>query len=96
MKALERRPVVQDDTEADYIRIPRPRSILRWLLQLVSARMERLRARDRGDTITSVVAALSDSGRDGAVISRQAGDEWSVTLGPAIAVSPPPRRSEHR
>ena len=71
---------MQPDT--DFFRIPRPRRILRWLLYLLHLRTERLKARDRGDTMASVAVVLSDSGRPGRVISRQRGDEWSVTLGP--------------
>jgi hypothetical protein len=74
---------VQDDTDADFIRIPRPRSIVRWLLYLLHLRTQRVTARDRGYTITSVTALLSESGRVGTVDSRQRDDRWSVTLGPA-------------
>jgi hypothetical protein len=52
------------------------------VLSLLRLRTERMKEQDRGDTITSVAALLSDSGRDGTVISRQHDDEWSVTLGP--------------
>lgn len=68
--------------DTDFFRIPRPRGILRWLLYLLHLRAERMKARDRGDTMTSVALVLSESGRPGTVISRQRGDEWSVTLGP--------------
>jgi hypothetical protein len=73
---------VQDATDSDFFLIPRPRGILRWLLRLLSLRAERMRMRDRGDTITSIAVVLGDSGRAGTVISRQRDDEWSVTFGP--------------
>jgi hypothetical protein len=86
-KGPERRPAVQDDIDADFFHIPRPRGILRALLHLLRSRAERLRAQDRGDTITSVAAVLSDSGRGGIVTSRQLDDEWSVVLGPTAAAT---------
>lgn len=73
---------MQGTTDSDFFRIPRPRGILRWLLGLLQLRSERMRERDRGDTIMSVATVLSHCGRDGTVISRQRHDEWSVTLGP--------------
>ena len=81
---------MQDDTDADFFQIPRPRGIVRALLYLLHLRAERLKQQDRSDTITSVAAVLIGASRDGVVVSRQHHDEWSITLGPAVAASTVP------
>jgi hypothetical protein len=74
--------------DSDVITIPRPRSMLRLLINLVSLRSRRLAARDRDATLVDAAQILSDSGRAAHVISRDpAGGEWSVTLGPAAPES---------
>lgn len=74
--------------DSDVITIPRPRSLLRLLVNLASLRTRRLAARDRDATLVDAAQILSDSGRAAHVISRDpAGGEWSVTLGPATPES---------
>ncbi|UKD50835.1 hypothetical protein L3Q65_00635 (plasmid) [Amycolatopsis sp. FU40] len=79
------------DPDADFVRIPRPRSVLRVLADLVALRFRRSVARERGATIVDAARVLSASGRAGQVCSRDdAGGEWSVTLGPSEACLEPP------
>ncbi|MGW5721883.1 hypothetical protein ACWEVP_37315 [Amycolatopsis sp. NPDC003865] len=74
-------PIEMIDSEIDVVRIPRPRSILRLLLGLVRLRSDRLKASDRGATITEVAQVLSESGYGGRVTSHSPdGDRWSVTV----------------
>ncbi|MEU4522948.1 hypothetical protein AB0F52_30090 [Amycolatopsis sp. NPDC024027] len=74
-------PIEMIDSEIDVVRIPRPRSILRLLLGLVRLRSDRLKAGDRGATITEVAQVLSESGYGGRVTSHSPdGDRWSVTV----------------
>jgi hypothetical protein len=74
---------VVDTDEDDFVRIPRPRSLIKWLLAVLHLQTKRGIARDRGDTITAVAATLSRCGRAGTVVSHQGDDRWQVHLGPA-------------
>lgn len=77
-----------DFPDSDVITIPRPRSLLRLLANLLGLRTRRLTARDRDTTLVNAAQILSDSGRAAHVVSRDpAGGEWSVTLGPAAPES---------
>lgn len=79
--------MVDPSDDADMIRIPRPRSLLRMLVDLLKMRSGRLQAGERGATITEVARVLSESGRSGHVVSD--GDRWSVTVdGPVAAPTP--------
>jgi len=79
--------MVDPSDDADMIRIPRPRSLLRMLVDLLKMRSGRLQAGERGATITEVARVLSESGRGGHVVSD--GERWSVTLdGPVAAPAP--------
>jgi hypothetical protein len=78
-------PIMVDPSDdADMIRIPRPRSLLRMLVDLLKIRSGRMQAGERGATITEVVRVLSESGRGGHVVSD--GDRWSVTLDGPVQV----------
>lgn len=70
-------------SEDDFVRIPRPRSLIRLLLEVLHIRTKREMDRDRGQTITAVAAVLSSTERAGTVTSRRPGDEWQVSLGAA-------------
>ncbi len=74
-----------DHLETDYVRIPRPRSIARMLLDLMRLRADVAVRRMRGETIVAVTETLSASNRAGRVESRESGYEWSVTMVPAAA-----------
>ncbi|MEV4049603.1 hypothetical protein AB0J55_00285 [Amycolatopsis sp. NPDC049688] len=77
--------------DADVVRIPRPRSLLRMLLNLFRLRSERLKASDRGDTIIEVAQVLSGSGHGGRVSSHGPdGDRWTVSVPTAPTASPAP------
>ncbi|WP_410583846.1 hypothetical protein [Amycolatopsis sp. lyj-108] len=70
--------------DADCIMIPRPRSVIRAILDVVTLHTRRTMARDRHDALVDATQVLSDSGRAAHLISRDpVGDEWAVTLGPA-------------
>ncbi|WP_148311464.1 hypothetical protein [Amycolatopsis japonica] len=65
--------------------IPRPRSVIRAMMDVFTLRTKRSMARDRHDALVDAAQVLSDSGRAAHVISRDpAGGEWAVTLGPAV------------
>lgn len=84
------------DPDADFVRILRPRSVLRMLLNLFRLRSERLKAFDRGDTIIEVAHVLSGSGHGGRVSSHGPdGDRWSVSV-PTGSETPPAATSEAR
>lgn len=69
------------DPDADVVRILRPRSLMRMLLNLFRLRSERLKASDRGDTIVELAQVLSGSGHGGRVSSHGPdGDRWTVTV----------------
>jgi hypothetical protein len=79
------------DLDTDFVRIPRPRSVLRVLADLALLRFRRSVARDRGATIVDAAQVLSASGRAGQVCSRdETGGEWSITLGPPAGRLEPP------
>lgn len=81
----------EDPAEADFIRIPRPRSVVRMLLELCCLRLERLKVSVRSETITEVTRILSESGREGQIISHESADnQWSVTLGGPPSTWPSP------
>jgi hypothetical protein len=81
-------PIEMIDSDIDVVRIPRPRSILRLLLVLVRLRSDRLKAGERGATITEVAQVLSESGYGGRVMSNSPdGDRWSVTV-PILITEP--------
>lgn len=79
------------DPDSDYVRIPRPRSVVKMLLDLARLRFRRTVSRDRGATIVDTAQVLSASGRAGQVTSRDdVGGEWSITLGPPVPGYKPP------
>jgi hypothetical protein len=85
------------DPDGDVVRILRPRSLSRMVLNLFRLRNERLKALDRGDTITEVAQVLSGSGRGGRVISHGPdGDRWSVTVPTGPATMPGTTAAEAR
>ncbi|TDV45536.1 hypothetical protein [Actinophytocola oryzae] len=74
-------------SEGDFIRVPRPRSLLSAVLMFVRARTTQRIARERGHTIAAVAEVLRDSGRNGTVVSRQKGDQWSVAFSSTDALA---------
>ncbi|WP_409186641.1 hypothetical protein F9C11_21365 [Amycolatopsis sp. VS8301801F10] len=81
-----------DHLETDYVRIPRPRSIARMLLDFLRVRADVAARAIRGETIVSVTETLSASGCSGRIASREPGGEWSVTVVPAAAGGLPEAR----
>lgn len=77
--------MITDHPDADYVRVPRPRSIARLLLDLVRLRANTIAYQVRGETITAVTETLSSSGCAGRIVSRESGYEWSVTVIPPAA-----------
>lgn len=69
----------EDDS---FIRILRPRGILRLIVTWSSQREKRLRQRQRTTAIENVTAIMADTSMSGTVASREPGGaEWIVTFG---------------
>jgi hypothetical protein len=70
------------DEDDSFIRILRPRGILRLIITWSSQREQRLRQRQRTTAIENVTAIVADTHVGGTVVSReQDGAEWIVAFG---------------
>ncbi|WP_410596145.1 hypothetical protein [Amycolatopsis sp. lyj-23] len=75
-----------DPSDTEFIRIPRPRSVARVLLDVVRLRTARAMARERNDTINTVAQVMTRSGRAARVVSHDPAGDWSITVGSVSAL----------
>jgi hypothetical protein len=75
--------VTADHSDADYVRVLRPRRVARLLFDLVRLRTSMRAYQMRGETMIAVTEALCASGRGGLVRCREFEHEWSVAVLPA-------------
>ncbi|GHG41181.1 MULTISPECIES: hypothetical protein [Amycolatopsis] len=75
-----------DPSDTDFIRIPRPRSVARVLLDVVRLRTARAMARERNDAINAVAQVMIRSGGNARVVSRDPAGDWSITVGAVPAL----------
>ncbi len=76
--------------ETEMIMVPRPRTLLKLLMDVLVLRTRRLMAYDRGNTMAEVTLALRGTSLPGAVVSREPdGGMWSVTFSPAADPTQP-------